>query len=134
MEALSATILGLSLKNAAYLSEIFRAGLLSVDDGQMEACIGVGISKLYAYQHIILPQALQNALPGMSNTFISLIKESSLAFTLGLVDLFAQAKLIASDSFRFFEAYLAVAVIFWALVVIMTLFQQRLETYMQRYR
>ena len=62
MEALSATILGLSLKNAAYLSEIFRAGLLSVDDGQMEACIGVGISKTYAYQHIILPQAFQNDL------------------------------------------------------------------------
>ena len=122
MEALSATILGLSLKNAAYLSEIFRAGLLSVDDGQMEACIGV------------LPQAFQNALPGMSNTFISLIKESSLAFSLGLVDLFAQAKLIASDSFRFFEAYLAVAIIFWVLVVILTLLQQRLEAYMQRYR
>ena len=134
MEALSATILGLSLKNAAYLSEIFRAGLLSVDDGQMEACIGVGISKTYAYQHIILPQAFQNALPGMSNTFISLIKESSLAFSLGLVDLFAQAKLIASDSFRFFEAYLAVAIIFWVLVVILTLLQQRLEAYMQRYR
>ena len=134
MEALSATILGLSLKNAAYLSEIFRAGLLSVDEGQMEACLGVGISKLYAYQHIILPQAFQNALPGMSNTFISLIKESSLAFTLGLVDLFAQAKLIASDSFRFFEAYLAVAVIFWALVVVMTVIQQRLEIYLQRYR
>lgn len=134
MEALSATILGLSLKNAAYLSEIFRAGLLSVDEGQMEACLGVGISKFYAYQHIILPQAFQNALPGMSNTFISLIKESSLAFTLGLVDLFAQAKLIASDSFRFFEAYLAVAVIFWTLVVVMTVIQQRLEIHLQRYR
>ena len=112
MEALSATILGLSLKNAAYLSEIFRAGLLSVDDGQMEACIGVGISKTYAYQHIILPQAFQNALPGMSNTFISLIKESSLAFSLGFVDLFEQAKLIAADLFGIVGVDLAVSFIF----------------------
>jgi len=134
MEALSATILGLSLKNAAYLSEIFRAGLDSVDKGQMEACIGVGINPIYAYRKIILPQALLNALPGMGNIFISLIKETSLAFTLGLVDLFAQAKLLASDSFRYFEAYLAVAIIFWALVVAFTYAQGLLELRLSRYR
>lgn len=134
LEAMSATILGLSLKNSAYLSEIFRAGLLSVDKGQLEACIGVGISKSYAYAKIILPQALQNALPGMSNIFISLIKETSLAFTLGLIDLFAKAKLMASDSFRYFEAYLAVALIFWALVLAFSYLQERIEAYAGQYR
>ena len=75
-----------------------------------------------------------NALPGISNTFISLIGESSLAFSLGLVDLFAQAKLIRFRFVSVFEAYLAVAIIFWVLVVILTLLQQRLEAYAEEYR
>jgi len=134
MEALTATVLGLGLKNAAYLSEIFRAGLDSVDKGQMEACIGVGISPVYAYRKIILPQAILNALPATGNIFISLIKETSLAFTLGLVDMFAQAKLMASDTFRFFEAYLAAAIIFWILVVVFTHSLNRLEYSLAKYR
>lgn len=133
MEALTATIIGLSLKNAAYLSEIFRAGLQSVAKGQYEACLVVGLSRFHTYKNIILPQAFCNALPGMSNIFISLIKETSLAFTLGLVDLFAHAKLMASDSFRYFEAYLAVAIVFWVLVLIFSNLQTRLELRLNRY-
>lgn len=134
MDALSAAILGLSLKESAYLSEIFRAGLDSVDKGQLEAGLGVGIARGYVYRSIILPQAFQNAVPGMSNIFISLLKETSLAFTLGLIDLFAHAKLMASDSFRYFEAYLAVALVFWVLVIIFTYLQKYLEKYLGRYR
>lgn len=127
MDAMTAAIIGLSLKESSYLAEIFKAALTSVDKGQLEACLGVGISKLNAYKRIILPQATVNAIPGMSNTFISLLKETSLAFTLGLADLFAQGKMMASESLKFSEAYLAVAIIFWGLVIICSLVQKILE-------
>ncbi len=132
MDAMTAAIIGLSLKEASYLAEIFRAALNSVDKGQLEACLGVGISKINAYKRVILPQATVNALPGMSNTFISLLKETSLAFTLGLADLFAQGKMMASESLKFSEAYLAVAIIFWGLIIIFSLGQQFLEKQLSR--
>jgi putative amino-acid transport system permease protein len=91
-----------------------------------------GMTKFQAYRRIIMPQALRNALPGTGNTFISLIKETSLAFTLGVVDIFAEAKMQAAESFRFFEAYLAVALIYWVLIVVYTYLQQLLEKYLER--
>jgi putative amino-acid transport system permease protein len=132
MDAMTAAIIGLSLKESSYLAEIFRAALSSVDKGQLEACLGVGISKINAYKRIILPQSAINALPGMSNTFISLLKETSLAFTLGLADLFAQGKMMAAESLKFSEAYLAVAIIFWGLIIIFSLGQQFLEKQLSR--
>lgn len=71
MTALTAAIIGLSLKNAAYLAEIFRAALNSVDDGQLEACLSVGMTKFQAYRRIILPQAIRNAIPATGNTFMA---------------------------------------------------------------
>lgn len=132
MDAVSAAIIGLGFKQAAFLSEIFRAAFASVDKGQLEACIAGGMTKIQAYRRIILPQAMRNALPGTGNTFISLIKETSLAFTLGVVEIFAEAKMQASNSFRYFEAYLAVALIYWILVVAYTYLQKLLEKYLDR--
>ncbi|WP_460267461.1 amino acid ABC transporter permease, partial [Clostridium tertium] len=103
MTALTAAIIGLSLKNAAYLAEIFRAALNSVDDGQLEACLSVGMTKLQAYRRIILPQAIRNAIPATGNTFIGLLKETSLAFTLGVMEMFAQGKMYASGNLKYFE-------------------------------
>ncbi|MBB1208535.1 ABC transporter permease subunit, partial [Klebsiella pneumoniae] len=91
-------IIGLSLKNAAYLAEIFRAALNSVDEGQLEACLSVGMTKSQAYRRIIFPQAVRNALPATGNTFIGLLKETSLAFTLGVMEMFAQGKMYASGN------------------------------------
>ncbi|WP_019535861.1 amino acid ABC transporter permease [Paenibacillus ginsengihumi] len=132
MDAVTAAIIGLGIKQAAFLAEIFRAAFLSVDKGQMEACLTGGMTKFQAYRRIIMPQALRNALPGTGNTFISLIKETSLAFTLGVVEIFAEAKMQAAESFRFFEAYLAVALIYWVLIVVYTYLQQLLEKYLER--
>lgn len=98
MTALTAAIIGLSLKNAAYLAEIFRAALNSVDDGQLEACLSVGMTKLQAYRRIILPQAIRNAIPATGNTFIGLLKETSLAFTLGVMEMFAQGKMYHQET------------------------------------
>jgi putative amino-acid transport system permease protein len=132
MDAVTAAVIGFGFKQAAFLAEIFRAAFNSVDKGQMEACITGGMTKLQAYRRIILPQAARNALPGTGNTFISLIKETSLAFTLGVVEIFAEAKMQAAESFRFFEAYLAVALIYWLLIIIYSYLQQKLENYLDR--
>jgi putative S-methylcysteine transport system permease protein len=127
MEALTAAIIGLSLKESAYLAEIFRAALNSVDKGQLEACLSVGMTKVQAYRRILLPQATRNALPATGNQFISLIKETSLAFTLGVVELFAEAKIMAAESLKFFETYLAVAIVYWILIILYSYFQRLFE-------
>lgn len=132
LDAVTAAIIGLGFKQAAFLAEIFRAAFASVDKGQLEACIAGGMSKFQAYRRIILPQAMRNALPGTGNTFITLTKETSLAFTLGVVEIFAEAKMQASNSFHYFEAYLAVALIYWVVIVIYTYLQKRLENYLDR--
>ena len=132
MDAVTAAIIGLGIKQAAFLAEVFRAAFLSVDKGQMEACLTGGMTKFQAYQRIILPQALRNALPATGNVFVTLIKETSLAFTLGIVEIFAEAKMQAAESFRFFEAYLAVALIYWILIIIYSYVQQWLEKYLER--
>jgi amine acid ABC transporter, permease protein, 3-TM region, His/Glu/Gln/Arg/opine family len=132
MDAVTAAVIGFGFKQAAFLAEIFRAAFNSVDKGQMEASITVGMTRVQAYRRIILPQAARNALPGTGNIFISLIKETSLAFTLGVVEIFAEAKMQAAESFRFFEAYLAVALIYWLLIIVYSFLQQKLEQYLDR--
>ncbi|MGP9037041.1 amino acid ABC transporter permease [Bacillus stercoris] len=132
MTALTAAIIGLSLKNAAYLAEIFRAALNSVDDGQLEACLSVGMTKLQAYRRIILPQAIRNAIPATGNTFIGLLKETSLAFTLGVMEMFAQGKMYASGNLKYFETYLAVAIVYWVLAIIYSMLQDLFERAMSK--
>ncbi|MDR4433599.1 amino acid ABC transporter permease [Bacillus tequilensis] len=132
MTALTAAIIGLSLKNAAYLAEIFRAALNSVDDGQLEACLSVGMTKLQAYRRIILPQAIRNAIPATGNTFIGLLKETSLAFTLGVMEMFAQGKMYASGNLKYFETYLAVAIVYWVLTIIYSILQDLFERAMSK--
>lgn len=132
MTALTAAIIGLSLKNAAYLAEIFRAALNSVDDGQLEACLSVGMTKFQAYRRIILPQAIRNAIPAKGNTFIGLLKETSLAFTLGVMEMFAQGKMYASGNLKYFETYLAVAIVYWVLTMIYSMLQDLFERAMSK--
>ncbi|MFK9094451.1 amino acid ABC transporter permease [Bacillus salipaludis] len=132
MNAITAAILGLSLKQSAFLAEIFRAALNSVDKGQVEACLSVGMTKAQAFRRIVLPQAARNAIPASSNVFIGLIKETSLAFTLGVVELFAQGKILAAGSLKFFETYLALALLYWFMIIVFTLIQQALEKRMEK--
>ncbi|WP_232697445.1 amino acid ABC transporter permease [Brevibacillus daliensis] len=127
LNALTAAIIGLSFKNSAYLAEIFRAALHSVDHGQLEACLAVGMTKSQAYRRIILPQATRNAIPATGNTFIGLIKETSLAFTLGVAELFAQGKMMASSSLKYLETYLAVAIVYWGITILYSLVQEWME-------
>lgn len=132
MNAISATIIALSFKTAANLAEEFRGAMNSVDKGQMEACLSVGLSRWQGFRRIVLPQTVRIAVPGMSNYLIMLIKESSLAFTVGVTDIFAQTKILASNSFRFLESYLAVALIYWAVTILLTLLQKSIEHRLNR--
>ncbi|WP_270371179.1 amino acid ABC transporter permease [Aerococcus urinaeequi] len=132
MTATQASILALSLNTAAYLAEVFRAALASVDAGQVEAAMSVGLNYRQTLRGIILPQALRNALPGTGNTFVSLMKNSSLAFTIGVVEIVAQGKILAAASLRFFEVYFAIALIYWGLTILYTWIQEWYEDYIDR--
>lgn len=127
LSAMTAAIIGFSLKNSAYMAEIFRAALASVDFGQTEAGLSVGMNKAQIYRRIVLPQAMLNALPATGNTFISLIKDTSVAFALGVSELFAEGKMIAAESLRFFETFLVVGLIYWMLIVVYSWLQSQLE-------
>ncbi|MBK0002481.1 MULTISPECIES: amino acid ABC transporter permease [Erwiniaceae] len=132
MNAISATIIALSFKNAANLAEEFRGAMNAVEPGQMEACLSVGLTRWQGFRRVILPQTIRVAVPGMANYLIMLIKESSLAFTVGVTEIFSQTKILASNSFRFLESYIAVALIYWAVTILLTMLQKRLEKRLNR--
>ena len=127
LSAMSAAIIGLSFKEASYLAEIFRAALDSVDSGKIEAGLSVGMKSWKIYQTVVIPQAVVNAVPGTLNVFISLVKESSIVFTLGATEVFASAKLIASSSMLYFETYVVVGFICWVIIVVILWLQGKLE-------
>lgn len=128
LDAFSAAVIGLTLHFAAYMAESIRAAIIGIDRSQMEASLSVGMTTNQAMRRIILPQATRVALPSLMNYFIDMIKSTSLAFTLGVAEIMAKAQMEASSSFRFFEAFLAVALIYWGVVVILTRVQIWAET------
>ena len=128
LDAFSAAVIGLTLHFAAYMAESIRAAIIGVDRSQMEASLSIGMTTPQAMRRIILPQATRVALPSLMNYFIDMIKSTSLAFTLGVSEIMAKAQMEASSSFKFFEAFLAVALIYWGVVIILTRVQTWAET------
>jgi His/Glu/Gln/Arg/opine family amino acid ABC transporter permease subunit len=106
-------IIALSCNAAAYMSETIRASLLAVDVGQLEAAYSVNMSVVQTLTRIVIPQALTIAIPPLANTIVSLIKETSLVFTISIIDMMARAKIVGSRGFRFFEIYVVVSIIYW---------------------
>ncbi len=127
LDAYSASIAGLSLHFSAYMAESIRGAISSIDKGQFEAASSLGMSKTQSFSHIILPQAIRVAIPSLMNNFIDLIKSTSLAFTLGVPEIMAKAQLEASSSYKYFEAFLAVALVYWVIVITFTYLQKRIE-------
>lgn len=107
-----------SITAGAYMSEVVRSGLQSVDRGQMEAAWSLGMTTKQALRRIVFPQALAASLPNLSNSVIGMLHGSTLAFTVSVVDLNAKAQIVASTNWKFFEAYLAAALIFWGLTIV----------------
>lgn len=108
-------LIAYTLNTAAYQSEIFRAALNSTNAGQLEAAYSVGMTTVQGLWRILLPQALVVALPNLGNTFIGLIKATSLAFAIKVVEIMAMAKIIANDGYNYLEMYLDASIIYWVL-------------------
>jgi His/Glu/Gln/Arg/opine family amino acid ABC transporter permease subunit len=108
-------IVALSFNAGAYMSETLRSALLAVDVGQLEAAYSVNMTVKQAMLRIIAPQAFTIALPPLANTLVSLIKETSLVFTISIVDLMARARIVGARGYRFFEIYVVVSIIYWVI-------------------
>ncbi|WKA53808.1 amino acid ABC transporter permease [Planococcus shixiaomingii] len=127
IDAFLAAILAFGLNSSAYISEIIRAGIQAVDKGQMEAAHALGIPYRQMMKDIILPQALKNILPALMNEFITLTKESAIVSTIGYLDLMRRAQVVGADLFRNFEPLLFVGVIYWCLVMGLTVIGRKFE-------
>lgn len=113
MNAFIAALIAVSLNSAAYVAEIIRSGIQSIDKGQMEASRSLGISHSQTMRHIIFPQAIKNILPALGNEFVTLIKETSVASTIGLAELMFASKTVQSASYKPFSPLIIVATIYF---------------------
>jgi polar amino acid transport system permease protein len=120
-------IFGLGIYSAAYVSEIVRGSIQSVETGQMEAARSLGLSHKLAMRKVILPQAFVRMIPALGNEFIALIKNSALVSLLTIADVMHEGEKIISVSYRSLEVYLAIAVIYLVLTGITTLILRRTE-------
>lgn len=128
-----AAILAFSLNVGGYAAEIIRAAILSVPKGQWEAAHTVGLSHTRSLTRIILPQAARVSVPPLSNTFISLVKDTSLASLILVTELFRQAQLIAAFTYEFMIIYLEAALIYWMFCLVLSAGQGALERRLDRY-
>ncbi len=120
MPGLQVSVLVFGLNSGAYISEIMRSGIMSVDQGQMEAGRAVGLSFGTTMMKIVLPQAVKNILPTLGNEFIALIKETSVVSFVGAADLYMAFNYIGSNSYEFMVPYLVMALIYIVLVLIIS--------------
>lgn len=132
--ALQIAVVGLTLHTGAYLTEIFRAAVQSIPEGQLEAAESIGMTWLQAYRRVILPQAAVFSLPLFANQFLSTMKSTSIVFVITVIELFGAAKLYCEDNSQYFEAYIAVACIYWVMGVVFEFLFDRLELRLSRYK
>lgn len=125
-------IIALTIGYSAFISEVFRAGIQSVDGGQIEAAKALGLSRVQRFRLIILPQAIRIILPPLGNDFVAMVKDSSLVSVLGVADITQMGKIYASGSFRFFETYSIVAYIYLILTVSLSLALRALEKHLRQ--
>jgi L-cystine transport system permease protein len=113
-------VITFSLQFAAAMCEVIRTSYESIDRGQFEAAVSVGLSNIQAYRRIIFPQAFVVALPNFGNSFLELIKEGSLAYTIGLIDVMGKASLIIAGRINAhaLETYLSLSIIYWVISII----------------
>lgn len=116
-----------SLHVGAYIAEIIRSAILAVDNGQLEAAYAIGMGTIEAYTRIILPQAFSMAIPAICNTIISTLKGTALVFNVGVIDMMRKADLMGANSHRSLELYIDVAIIYIALVFIISKLSTLLE-------
>lgn len=132
LDPVPAALLALTLFSAAYLSENFRAGINAVDKGQWEAAMSMGMSYWKTMTRVILPQGLRIAIPPVGSRMIALIKDTSLASTITVVELTRVADQVGASTFRYMEMFLMVGLIYWFINQILTIVQTILENRVSR--
>jgi polar amino acid transport system permease protein len=121
-------IFALAFNYGAYMTEIFRAGIQAVPRGQVEAAQALGMPQPLIMRRVVLPQAVRIVIPAIGNEFIAMIKDSALVSYVTIQEVFFRASTTGSRYFRSFETLLVAALIYWALTIIFSFFQERLET------
>ncbi len=130
--AYSSAYIALAINTGAYLSEVFRGAIRSIDKGQLEAALSVGMSNWQAMYRIILPQAVLVALPTTGNTFINLIKNTSLVFVISIEEIMAKTKKLAAYQGSYLEMYVTAAIVYLTLFFIIYQLQKRLEKHLEK--
>ncbi|MBC7738188.1 MAG: amino acid ABC transporter permease [Candidatus Saccharibacteria bacterium] len=125
-------VIALTLAYSAFLAEVFRAGLLSVDKGQIEAAMALGLSGWQRFRLVVFPQAFRTILPPLGNDFVAMVKDSSLVSVLGVSDITQLGKVTAAGNFRYFETYNVVALVYLTMTIGLSLILRRLEARLRR--
>lgn len=126
-------VVAFSLNVGGYAAETIRAAILSVPKGQWEAAATIGLDHRLTLQRVVLPQAVRVAVPPLSNTFISLVKDTSLASTIMVTELLRRAQEIAAPTYEFMTLYSLAAVIYWLICLVLSTAQARLERRLDRF-
>ncbi|MEM6161054.1 cystine ABC transporter permease [Erwinia sp. P6884] len=132
LDPIPSAMIGLSLNTAAYTSESLRGAISAIERGQWEAAASIGMTRWQTLRRVVLPQAARTALPPLGNSFISLVKDTSLAATIQVPELFRQAQLITSRTLEVFTMYLAASLIYWVMATLLSMLQSRLEDHVNR--
>jgi arginine/lysine/histidine/glutamine transport system substrate-binding/permease protein len=129
LNPLTAGVLALSLNSAAYIAEIVRAGIQSIELGQSEAAQSLGLGSVETMRYVIFPQALRRMLPPLGNEFITMVKDTSLVAVIGFEEMFRRGQLIVANNYRAFEIYAAVALIY----LVLTIFSSQLFSFLEKW-
>jgi len=127
IDAFSAAIIALSLNSAAYIAEIFRAGIESISKGQMEAALSVGMNYSQAMRYIIIPQTIRRIIPPTTNEIVALLKDTSLVMVIGLAEIVYKAKQIGSNAANFLAPLMVAAILYLIFTIPLTRYAEKLE-------
>lgn len=127
--AFTVCVIGLTLNSAAYMKEVVRGALLSVSEGQKEAALAHGMTSMQTMFRIALPQATRVAVPSLFNNLVDIVKGTSMAFTIGVIEITATANLRASVTFNYFEAYMVLMLLYWGIILIL----ERMEAIVEKH-
>ena len=125
-------VIALTIAYSAFLAEVFRAGLASVDKGQIEAAQALGLSRWHTFRLVVFPQGFRVILPPLGNDFVAMVKDSSLVSVLGVTDITQLGKVTAAGNFRYFETYNVVALVYLTMTITLSLALRHLEKRMRQ--
>jgi polar amino acid transport system permease protein len=125
-------VIALTIAYSSFLAEVFRAGLQSVDAGQIEASEALGLNRWQRFRHIVFPQAFRTIMPPLGNDFVAMVKDSSLVSVLGVTDIAQLGKITAAGNFRYFETYNVVALVYLTMTITLSIGLRRFEKYLRQ--